>query len=207
MGMDMASKDRRMGFQPYGELLRQTLYAVQTAPTINVYHGDIVRHGGTALATSFGTLPIIEDGSVPDGAGNGPYLLGSVTAIFDENMDPVQYIAAAEAGDSTVAGYVMVADHPDQRFLAQEDGEGNAIDLNEVGLNADIISVALCAGDSNTGISRQEIDSSSAATTAALDLRLHYPHPDDTVADDTDHYARWIVSINAHYYGRNALGA
>jgi len=207
MGLDMASTDRRMGFQIYGELLRQTMYAVNTAPTINIYHGDIVRHGGTAVTTKFGTMPIIEDGAVPDGAGNGPYLLGAVTAIYDENMDPVSYIAATEAGDSTVAGYIMVADHPDQRFIAQEDGGGNAIDLNEVGLNADILSVALCAGDSNTGLSRQEIDSSTAATTAALDLRLHFPHLDDTVANDTNCNARWVVSINAHYYGRNALGA
>jgi hypothetical protein len=205
MGKDMASVDNPMGFQVYGECLRQRLYAVTTAPTISVYHGDIVMHGGAALATKFGTLPIIEDGAVPDGVANTQKLLGAVTAVFDENMDPVLYIAAAEAGDSTVAGYVLVADHPDQLFIAQEDGVTNAIDLAEVGQNCDIVSVTLCAGNSNTGISTQEIDSDTAGATAALDVKLHFPHPDDTVGDDTNCHARWIVSINTHFFdGFNA---
>lgn len=200
MGKDMASVDNPMGFQVYGECLRERIYAVATAPTINVFHGDIVMHGGTAVATSYGTLPIIEDGAVPDGVADTQKLLGAVTGIFDENMDPVKYIAAAETGDGTVAGYVLVADHPDQLFIAQEDGDTNAIDLAEVGQNADIISVALCAGDTNTGISTQEIDSTTAGATAALDIKLHFPHPDDTVADDTNCHARWICSINTHFF-------
>lgn len=205
MGKDMASVDAPMGFQVYGECLRERLYAVATAPTIHVYHGDIVLHGGTAIATKFGTLPIIEDGAVPDGVADTQKILGAVTAVFDEHMDPVSYIAATEAGDSTVAGYVLVADHPDQLFIAQEDGVTNAIDLAEVGGNADIISVALCAGNTTTGISTQEIDSDTAAATAALDVKLHFPHPDDTVANDTNCHARWIVSINTHFFdGFNA---
>jgi len=205
MSLDQSATNAPMGFQVYGECLRQRLYAVQTAPTIGVYHGDIVLHGGEALATKFGTLPIIEDGAVPDGVANTQKLLGAVTAIFDENMLPVKRIVPTTAGDSTVAGYVLVADHPNQLFIAQEDGVGNAIDLNEVGQNADIISVTLCEGDANTGISTQEIDSSTAGASAALDVKLHFPHPDDTVADDTNCHARWIVQINTHFYdGFNA---
>jgi hypothetical protein len=85
-------------------------------------------------------------------------------------------------------------------FIAQEDGDTNAIDLAECGQNADIICPTLCAGDSNTGISKQEIDSTSAATTAALQLRLVKPHEDDTPADDTNANARWIVTINEHFF-------
>jgi hypothetical protein len=197
MGKDFSSIDAPFGFQPYGPVLRANLYAVATAPTINIYHNDIVRHGGTALATRFGTMPIIEDSAVPDG---GAHLLGSVIAIFDEDMAPVNRIVAAEAGDSTVAGYVMVADHPNQLFIAAEDGVTNAIDLAEVGQNADIISGTLCAGNAYTGISKQEIDSDTAATTAALNVRLIRPHEDDTVADDTNCHARWIVQINEHWF-------
>lgn len=206
MGKDMASQDMPAGFQVYGECLRERLYAVLTAPTINVSHGDIVMHGGTAVATKWGTLPVIEDGAVPDGVANTQKLLGSVTAVFDENMDPTSYLAPAAAGDGTVAGFVLVADHPDQLFIGQEDGTTAAIDLADVGQNADIQSATLCAPNTNTGQSTQEIASDTVAATAALDLKLEFPHPDDTVGNDTNCHARWIVSINTHFYDRFHAG-
>lgn len=197
MGRDFSSVDAAFGFQPYDSVLRSNLYAVATAPTINIYHNDIVVHGGTGVSTPIGYLPIIEGGSVPD---SDAQILGTVIGIFDEDMVPVKYIAAAEAGNSTIAGYVLVADHPDQMFIAQEDGEANAIDLAEMGNNIDLIAPTLCAGNSNTGIGKMELDSSSAATTEALQFRLIKPFEDDTPADDTNHYARWIVIANEHFY-------
>lgn len=202
MGLDMATVDAPTGFAPYGEVLRAQLYAINTAPTINVFHNDIVAAGGAFVSTPHGYMMIIEDGSVPDG---NAALLGSVLAIFDENMDPTRYIAAGATGDGTIAGYVLVADHPQQMFIAQEDADGNAIDLVEGSMNADIISVALCAGDTTTGISTQEIDSSTAATTAALNVKLYQPHPDDTPANDSYH-CRYICTINEHYWGDTIAG-
>ena len=205
MGKDYASVDSAFGFQPYGEVLRVGIYAVATAPTINVYHNDIVVHGGTGAQTPHcGYLPIIEDGSVPDGSAQ---ILGSVVAIMDHDMKHVPYIAAAATGNGTIAGYVMVADHPQQMFIAQEDGDTNAIDVAEIGFNIDLISVALCAGDSNTGLSTQELDSTTAANTEALQFRIVKPHEDDTIADDTQANARWVVIPNEHFYGATKAGA
>lgn len=203
MGKDYSSVDNAFGFQPYGNVLRAQLYAVNTAPTINVYHNDLVQHGGTMVSTPIGYKPIIEDGSVPD---SDPSLLGTVLSVFDEDMDPVAYIAAGETGNGTIAGYVLVADHPDQLFIAQEDGGNNAIDLTEAGWNADIVSASLCAGSTTTGIGTQEVDSSSAASSEALQVRLLYPHEDDTPADDSNANARWVVVINEHSYGATAAG-
>jgi len=204
MGKDYASTDAAFGFQPYGPVLRAQIYAVLTAPTINVMQFDLVIHGGSMVSTPhFGYLPYIEDAQVPDGNAN---ILGSVLACFDENYEPASYIAAGEAGNSTIAGYVLVADHPQQMFIAQEDGDGNAIDLAECGQNANIVSGTLCAGDTNTGMSLQEIDSDSASATAALNVNLIKPHEDDTPANDTNHYARWIVQINEHYYSATTAG-
>ena len=207
MGKDMSSVDNPSGFSIWGELLRQNLYAVQTAPVIHVYHGDMVVHGGTALATKFGVRVIIEDSAVPDGTANTQKILGVVTACFDEDMNPVKYIAATEAGDAVVAGYVMVADHPLQEFLIQEDGTTEAIDLADIGQNCDIVSVALCAGTAATGLSTQELASDLVAATAALDVRVLYPHPDDTVGDNTNCHCRWIVQINTHYNDAFHVGA
>jgi len=189
--------DAAFGCAVWGELLRARLYAVQTAPTIAIYHQQIVKHGATSVATRYGNLPIIEDGSDPAGDAG---LLGATVAVFDENMFPVKYIAASEAGDGTVAGYVMVADHPDQLFVMQEDSDGNAITATEMGQNADYVTGT---GSSTTGLAAQEIDSDSAATAAALNLKLHFAHPDDTA---TENYCRYIVTINEHYYGDTIAG-
>jgi hypothetical protein len=162
----------------------------------------MVAHGGTSLATKHGVLPIIEDGSAVDGH---DHVLGSVLCVFDKNMSPVKYLAALEAGDGTVAGFVMVADEPEQLYLVQEDGDANAIDLNEMGMNIEIITTH--AGNTNTGISGSEIDSTSAAVTAALQCTLIRPHEDDSVGVDTAPNARWVVRINQHaFHGVVGLG-
>jgi len=203
MGIDMSSVDAAFGFEPYDVVLRSQLYAVITAPTINVCVKDIVVHGSTLVATPTGYLAAIEDGSVPDG---DPQILGGVIGCYDENMKPLQYIPAARTGNGTIAGYVMVADHPDQLWIAQEDGDTNAIDLAEAGMNIDLISAALCAPNSFTGLSTQELDSTSAANTEALQFRLLWPHEDDTPAVDASPNSRWIVRANEHFYSATQAG-
>ena len=210
----MANTDWAFGFAPYGNVLRANYYAIVTAPTINIMQNDIVGvEGVLRLTPAMGYLPGLYVGAVPDGLFN---LVGCVLALFDENMDPTRYIAVAEAGNGVIAGYALVADHPNQEFVAREDFDTNAIDTTEGSNNADMISVALCAGDTTTGISRQMIDSDTAATTDALQLTLRGPHPNDVllVADDTpgassDEGARWICTIRQHLYGNtaNAAGA
>lgn len=207
----MANTDWAFGFKPYGAILRARYYAVITAPTINVMVGDAVVAGGVfTLTPKLGYIQAIEDANVPDG---NPGILGAVLGCFDENMDPCMYIAAAEAGNGTIAGYVLVADDPDQQFVAREDFDTNAIDLDEGSMNCNIISVALCAGNTTTGRSKQLLDSDTALNTAALQVKLYSPHPNDgdLVADDTpgtsgDQGARYICQFNEHYYGDTIAG-
>lgn len=199
----MGNIDRPFGFQPYGPVIRANLYSVITAPTININHNDVVIAGGVFTSTPHGYMHSIEDGAVPDG---NPGILGSVISVFDEKMNPVKYIAATEAGDSTIAGYVLVADSPDQLFIAQEDADGNAIDLADGSMNANIVSATLCAGNSSTGIGTQEINSDTAATTAALQVKLLYPHGADTPADDADIGCRYVCQLNEHYFGDSIAG-
>ena len=202
----MANTDWAFGFQPYQKLLRANIYAVTTAPAINIHPGDVVGTNGSFASTpKYGYLMEIYDDAVIDGKNN---LLGSVLAVFDENMDPLKYMTLGRVGNSTIAGYVLVADHPDQLFVAREDFDGNAIDITEGG-NANIVSVALSVGNTSSGLSRQMIDSDSAATTAALNVKLLYPHPNDgdLVADDTpgssgDEGARWVCTLTEHYFGQ-----
>jgi hypothetical protein len=195
--------DNPNGVHPWGPVLRTQLYAVQTAPTIHMFHGDIVQHGGTSLSTKFGYIPIVEDGDV---VATSDMILGSIVGVFDEDMDPVAYIDVGEAGDGTVAGYVMVADHPDQLFIAQEDCDTTPIPVTSSEMNADLIVVALNQGTEETGLSSYEIDSDTAADTATLMIKLHYPHPDDTVPGTSTYHTRWIFTINSHAKDSNIIG-
>ena len=197
MGTDFSGTDAAFGFQPYGPVLRANLYAVPTAPTVYIFHNDIVVHGGSGVSTPQGYLPIIEDGSVPD---SDPFILGSVLSVYDENMEPALYITIGEVGNSTIAGYVLVADDPNQLYIAQEDGGANAITASEMGFNCDLVAGTLCAGNTYTGIGKMELDSDSAAASAALQFKLIKPHEDVTIAVDATPYNRWIVMANEHFY-------
>lgn len=197
----MSNVDRAFGFEVCGPLLRARLYAVQTAPVINVMHGDIVVSGAEVISTKFGYKNIIADAAVPDDTAD---ILGVVIAVMDENMDPVAYIAATETGDTTVAGYIMVADHPDQEFLVQEDGDTTPIAAANAGQNCDMQSATICAGNTGTGLSGQELDSTTVGTGADVQIKLIEPHPEDDVGSA---YCRWKVQINEHHYGDTIAGA
>ena len=207
MGKDMSQYDNATGFQPYGELLRAQYYVVQTNPTIAFSVGDMVHYttgGGAAIVSPvMGYMPKVADDAV---LAAGDFLIGAVLACFDEKMDPVKYIAVSEAGDATIAGHLLIADHPQQLFVAQEDAADNAITVAEGQCNAEVYPPAANAGNTSTGISKMEIDSSSAANTSTLMLRLLRPHPDDVAAVDGK-WCRYICMINTHAYGNVGITA
>jgi hypothetical protein len=65
--------------------------------------------------------------------------------------------------------YVLVADDPDLVFECQEDAVGGALAVADVGLNADMTSGSL---STVTGRSGFQLDTSTKATTATLQLRI-----------------------------------
>ena len=207
MGLDMSQYDNATGFQPYGEVLRANYYVVNTAPTLNFMVGDLVHYttggGTTVLSPIMGYMPIVADDAV---LAAGDQIIGAVLACFDEDLNPVKYIAATEAGDSTIAGHLLIADHPQQVFIAQEDAVGNAITSAEGQCNAEAVAGTINAGNTSTGLSKMEIDSSSAANTSTLMLRLLRPHPDD-VAHVDGKWCRYICMINTHAYGNVGITA
>ena len=74
----------------------------------------------------------------------------------------------------------------------QDDGDTNLIAAAAEGLNASII---VAAANSTDNLSRMEIDSSTEATTATLDLNLlrPVPRPGNTVGSS---FADWFVRVN-----------
>jgi hypothetical protein len=203
----MANKDVPHGFKPWDAVKRARLYAVATAPTVNISVGDLVAADTSGIVSpklGLGMLPY-DAAVIPTTPGDAYSIIGAVLECFDEDMNPIDtntpsgYIAAARAGDGTVAGYILVADHPDQQFEAQADGAFTAGDLD---LNYEITQVALNAPDSKTGLSTQEIAISGANVTSTIPLRMYsqaYPQEDVYSAAG----CRMICQINplCHLYG------
>ena len=191
----MANTDAPFGFIPYGKLLSADWYPVATAYGTAIYVGDWVEITNTGLVCK------VFDGDTRlgveiDATGAAGDELGAVLAILDSNGDPLKYLPASTLGDGVVAGYVLVADHPLQEFLVQEDGASTPIAAASLGLNVAMISTH--SGSTTTGRSKQEIDSDSVATTNTLALRVVKSYKDDTVGSAN---CRFIVqpNPNAHF--------
>ena len=86
-----------------------------------------------------------------------------------------------------------VIDDPNQLFLIQADEDIVAADI---GKNADVVGTG---GSTTTGQSTMELDSSTIANTAALNLKIVglYNVPGNAYGD----YAVVVVRINEHLYG------
>lgn len=197
------NKDQAMGLQLWGPLLRASLYCILTAPTIAFYRGDAVQHGGTSQVTEWGYMPIVEDGDV---IADADLLLGAVVDIFDYNMDPLIYMPVGHVGDLTIAGFLMIADHPYQQFCIQEDAETTPIPATSSEMNCDLEAVALNAGDTSTGNSKMELDSDRANEAVGRQCKLLRAHPEDTVPATATYHTRWIVTINTHALAANIIG-
>lgn len=108
-----------------------------------IYPGDMVKfHAGTSSTTNFRAQ--VEAGSA------GGALCGMA----------LNY--------ATVGQKVLVADSPDQLFVGQAD-EADFDNQVDLGLNASILATT---GNTTYKVSRQEIDSSTLATTATLELKI-----------------------------------
>lgn len=195
------------GFHIWEHLLRARMYAIMTAPVINICCSDLVGADtvGGLVTAKMGLLTLIQDAAVLTATpGDEFFLLGSVQAVFDENMNPIQYMPAAYVGDGTAAGYALVADHPDQQFMAVVDTALSAADLD---LYYSFSGTALYAPNTYTKMSAQYITVSGAATTVTIPLRLiGQSHPQD----DSSALAgcRMICQIQSacHQYGVASTG-
>lgn len=170
----MANVDGAFGLQPIQKDAKVTKYTVK-AGTSKIHMGTPV------LMDALGTVDIAAV------TGN---LVGVAMGFFDGDGFPQSYYP----GDSDATYTVMVADDPTQEFIVQEDSVGGALALTDIGLNSD---AAAGTGNDSTGRSAWELDSSKAATTNTLQLRILRLHDvlDNAVGDN----AIWVVRINAHF--------
>lgn len=92
---------------------------------------------------------------------------------------------------ASVAEYILVADDPDLLFEIQEDSVGGALAATNIGQNCSLIAAA---ASTTTGQSGWMLDSSTAATTNTLQVRIvELQHRADNVIGTN---AKWLVAIN-----------
>jgi len=192
----MANANRPFGLVPVAHLDgspfngKTTMYLF--SGTNAVYLGDPVKHGGSSASAGVFVNGVNCEGMpVADRAAAGDALLGVVVAFSPLQSDTSVVYKAADGVDRI--GYVV--DAPDVVFEVQADNGGAAYAAGDIGENADMITWT--AGNTVTGISAIELDSSDhkTATAQLRTLRLA-PRADNAFGD----YAKLWVVINEHEF-------
>jgi len=184
----MANIDKAFGLRPIGNLSatgaqKQYGYEIADNQAGTIFQGDLV-----ALSAGFITrfLPATHTAAV--GVFNGCNYIDPTTGkpTF-KNFYP--------GSVNITSGKIIadVIDDPSQLFLIQCDASIVAADI---GKNADVIGTG---GSTTTGVSTMELNSSTLATTAALNLKTVglYNVPSNEIGTN----AVVVVKINEHVYG------
>lgn len=162
-----------------------TEYYIPSSDSTAVFVGDLVKFAGSASSDGVAT--------VAQAAASGA-VLGVVVGIRKDtptSLDTPIYRAAS------TAAYVMVVDDPNVLFEIQEDGVGGALAVTNIGQNADIV---VGSGSTTTGASGMELDSSTAATTATLPLKIMgFVRREDNEIGSAN--AKIVVKLNNHQLG------
>ena len=184
----MANVDKAFGLRPLGNLSAtgaQKQYGYQIADNQSgaIYQGDLVTlYDGYVVKFAPGTH------TAALGVFNGCNYVDPTTGKPTwKNFYP---------GSVNITSGVIqadVLDDPSQLFIIQADED---IVQADIGKNADVVGTG---GSSTTGQSTMELDSSTIANTAALNLKIVglYDAPGNALGD----YAVVVVKINEHLYG------
>lgn len=190
----MANADKPNGLRPFRYLSGApyngavTKYVFPAADGTATFVGDLVKLSGTGdTATGLRTIAQAAASDACVGV-----LVG--LEVDPANLNTPQYRVAS------TRRIAYVVDDPNVLFVAQEDGDTDALDLVDAGQNVNFI---VGTGSTVTGLSAMEIDSNTDATTANLPLKLIEPvqTPDNELVSAGQVGTRWVVKINNHQLG------
>ena len=184
----MANIDKAFGLRPMGNLSAtgaQAQYGYEIADNQSgaIYQGDLVTVYDGYLVKF---LPASHTAAV--GVFNGCNYIDPTTGKPTwKNFYP--------GSVNITAGKIIadVIDDPAQLFLIQADED---IVQADIGKNADVVGTG---GSTTTGVSTMELDSSTIANTAALNLKIVGLY--DVPGNALGNFAVVVVKINEHLYG------
>jgi hypothetical protein len=187
----MANVDAPRGFKCVGALHgrppQQRTYYIPSGDSTATFIGDAVKSGGTATADGYyATVAQATAAAAIRGVVIG---FDQVRGISDANFNLYRKHRPASIGM-----YCNVIDDPKAIYEIQCDDDSATLAAADIGLNADLI---VGTGDSITGMSAMELDTSTKNTTATLQLRILaiVSRQDNTVAVANQ---KVLVKINNH---------
>ena len=194
----MANSDNAYGFRairhrngaPYNGAAN--IYHVPASYGTALFVGDPVIKSGTADSNGIPGITI--------GSAGGPItgvIVGFITRSGNTNQTVDDSISYSKA---STEGYALVCDDPDVIFSIQDDG-ATAFTAATIGLNASFVAGS---GSTTSGLSGYEIDTSTEATTAGLELKILrlLQREDNEIAAN----AEWEVMINDHTEAHGTAG-
>ena len=188
----MANIDKAFGLRPIGNLSatgaqKQYGYQIADNQAGTIFQGDLVVLTGGFISRF---LPASHTAAV--GVFNG-------CNYNDPTTGKPTFSNFYPGSVNITSGQISadVLDDPNQLFIVQCDGDFVAAD---VGKNADVIGTG---GSTTNGISTMELNSSTLATTAALNLKVVGLYNDVNNAFGTN--AVVVVKINEHVYGSTGV--
>jgi len=191
----MANIDAAFGLRPIakvgsapGGTTGTTKYSIADNQSTAIFTGDPVKY------KSDGTVEVATAGDASCGVFMGCFYTDPTTSkpTF-KNYFP----ASLSPGDAIA----YVADDPDQMFVVQQDSVASSLSGANINENANLI---FGSGSTTTGLSGVEIDSSSATSTATLQVRLvaGYETPSNTISTAAaGNNSVFVVKINNHQLG------
>jgi hypothetical protein len=161
-------------------------YYIASGEAYNLFIGDPVALSGTGSPEG---IPGIVRATSGGGSSAGDGMLGVVVGFENLTSDNL----SRTYRPSGTAGYVLVADSPNLVYEVQEDSDASSLAVTDIGLNANFI---IGTGNTLNGNSAVELDSSTVATTATLDLRVLglVQRPNNEIGTN----AKWLVAANNH---------
>lgn len=184
----MANIDKAFGLRPQGNLSatggqKQFSYTIDDNQSGAIFQGDLVTvYDGYLVQFN----PATHTAAV--GVFNGCNYVDPTTGkpTFSN-----YYPGSINITQGTITAEVL--DDPNQLFTIQADED---IVQADIGKNADVV---VGTGNTTTGVSAMELDSSTVANTAALNLKIVgvYPLPGNATGTN----AVVVVKINEHLYG------
>ena len=190
----MANVDKAFGLKPLGNLSatgaqKQYGYNIDDSQAGAIFQGDLVTIvNGSVVKFAPGTH------AAALGVFNGCNYVDPTTGkpIFSN-----YYPGSVNITQGVIQADVI--DDPNQLFIIQADED---IVQADIGKNADIVG---SGGSTTTGVSTMELDSSTIADTAALNLKIVglYNVPGNSLGE----FAVVVVKINEHLYGSTGVKA
>ena len=190
----MANIDAAFGYRPIGKVgsgvqnMGTTMYTIEDNYNTAIFKGDHVLQSG---------------GYVIKGTASGATILGVFNGCFyiDPTSKKPTYSnyypgsinvtsAGSISGSTNIDAYIY--DDPYMLFEAQCDG---TLAKTDIGKNTDTV---LTAGSTVNGLSKNEIDDSTEATTAGLQVKIIGITKDPENDDASSANANWYVMFNEH---------